>query len=74
MIIYIVFLSKREELRKSITSNDEPSVDINDKVTKMEKMLKLNDLALNNQRLTNHTESYKNNLRNNLRDIWEKVN
>lgn len=40
----------------------------------MEKILKLNDLSLNNQRLANHTEQYKQSIRNNLRDIWEKVN
>lgn len=40
----------------------------------MEKILKLNDLAVNNQKLANHTQHYKQNIRNNLRDIWEKVN
>lgn len=33
-------------------------------------MLKLNDLALNNERLANHTQNFKQNIRNNLRDIW----
>lgn len=45
MIIYIVFLSKREELRNSMMKNTEK---IDSKVANMEKILKLNDLALNN--------------------------
>lgn len=47
---------------------------IDNKVANMEKILKLNDLALNNQRLAAHTEHFKHNIRNNLRDIWEKIN
>lgn len=47
---------------------------IDNKVANMQKILKLNDLALNNQRLANHTQHYKQNIRNNLRDIWQKIN
>lgn len=36
----------------------------------MERILKLNDLALNNERLATHTNNYKQNIRNSLRDIW----
>ena len=40
----------------------------------MESLLKLNDLALNNERLTNHMGLYRHNLKMELRDIWEQVN
>lgn len=36
----------------------------------MEKILKLNDLALNNERLTNHTSHFKANVRNTFKNIW----
>ena len=45
MIIYIVFLSKRQELRDSLL---ESSVPIDSKVKKMENLLNLDDLSLNN--------------------------
>ena len=44
MIIYIVFLSKREELRNAIGQENQ----ITTKVEKMQSLLELNDLSLNN--------------------------
>jgi Ca2+-binding EF-hand superfamily protein len=71
VIIYIVFLSKRKELKQSIAQS---TLQIATKVGNMSKILKLNDLAVNNERLANHTQKYKQDIRNKLRDIWEKVN
>ena len=47
MIIYLVFLSKREERRKSLDIN-QPTVAIDEKVKNMESLLELKDLSLNN--------------------------
>jgi hypothetical protein len=54
VIIYIVFLSKRKELKQTFSQE---SQQIGTKVNNMEKILKLNDLAVNNERLANHTQS-----------------
>ena len=67
MIIYIVFLSKRQELRKALEKPTEP---IDEKVKKMENLLNLDDLSLNNERLKVHTDLFKHSLRNQFRSIW----
>ncbi len=71
MIIYLVFLSKRQELKDQIERDVIP---IQKKVENIENMLKLRDLSLNNERLTLYTENMKKHLKNKFRDIWERIN
>ena len=71
MIVYLVYLSKREELRKEI---EQEKMGIQLKVEKVQNLLKLGDLSLNNERLNLHADTFKQTLRNRFRDIWEKVN
>ena len=67
MIIYIVYLSKRDELRKKIAFSQTP---IEKKVQKLDTLLKLKDLGLNNERLHIHSDVLKKSLKNKFRDIW----
>ncbi len=71
MIIYLVFLSKRQELKDQI---ERDTIPIQKKVENIENMLKLRDLSLNNERLTLYTENMKTHLKNKFRDIWERIN
>ena len=57
MIVYLVYLSKREELKKNI----EKEKLISDKVSHVENLLKLKDLSLNNEKLNMHADNFKNN-------------
>lgn len=41
---------------------------------RVEDLLKLRDLSLNNERVTLYADAFKNTLKNKFRDIWEKVN
>lgn len=40
----------------------------------MENLLKLNDLSLNNERLSHQTETLKHAIKTGLRNIWEETN
>ena len=71
MIIYLVYLSKRQELKTRIEKEKLP---IKEKIENVENLLKLKDLIHNNERLNIHADNFKHNLRNKFRDIWEKVN
>lgn len=67
MIIYLVYLSKREEIKKEVERDKCP---IKDKVNKVDDLLKLSDLNLNNERLNLHADTFKSSLRNKFRDVW----
>lgn len=41
---------------------------------RVEDLLKLRDLSLNNERVTIYADAFKHTLKNKFRDIWEKVN
>lgn len=67
MIVYLVYLSKREELKKQI---EKEKTDIRQKMNRVEDLLKLRDLSLNNERVTLYADAFKNTLKNKFRDIW----
>ena len=70
MIIYLVYMCKREELRKTV----EQKPGIKEKIGSIESLLKLKDLTHNNEKLNIHADNFKHNLKNKFRDIWEQVN
>ena len=71
MIVYLVYLSKREELRRDI---EKEKTGIRQKVERVEDLLKLRDLSINNERVNMSIDAFRHNLKNRFRDLWEKVN
>lgn len=71
MIIYLVYLSKREEIKKRVAEEKLP---IKEKIANVQNLLRLKDLVHNNERLNIHADNFKHNLRSKFRDIWERVN
>ena len=47
---------------------------IRQKVERVEDLLKLRDLSINNERVNLTIDGFRQNLKNRFRDIWEKVN
>lgn len=71
MIIYLVYLSKREELKRAVERDRAP---IRQRVANVENLLRLRDLTHNNERLNTHADTFKQNLRGRFRDVWERIN
>ena len=67
MIVYLVYLSKRCELRDEI---EREKTSIKQKVEKVEDLLKLRDLSTNNERVNLSIDGFRQSLKNKFRDIW----
>ena len=70
MITFLVYLAKREELKKQISSN---KVSGTDKVPSLQSLLKLRELEANNKEVMLETENIKKSLKNKFWLVWDRV-